>query len=160
MSPLRDGIDAGLNAKRQGHRPHRYPLDRGRGQRSGTRGEVEPDLPYGINLERIKDKSLSELLANDKIDCAIIARPPTCFLENHPDIVRLFPDYIEMKEIYFKETGVWPIMHILAMKQSVHDEYPWVARNLYNAFLESKEQTILRILDPAISRYPLPWLAT
>ena len=126
----------------------------------GREEKVELNLPDGINLERIKDKSLSELLANGEIDCAIIARPPTCFLENHPDIVRLFPDYIKMEEIYYKDTGVWPIMHILAMKRSVHDEHPWVARNLYNAFLESKEQSVSRLLDPAISRYPLPWLAT
>ena len=65
-----------------------------------------------------------------------------------------------MEEVYFKETGVWPIMHILAMKRSIHDQHPWVARNLYNAFLESKEQSVSRLLDPAISRYPLPWLAT
>ena len=110
--------------------------------------------------ERIKDKSLSELLANGEIDCAIIARPPTCFLKNHPDIVRLFPDYIKMEEIYYKETGVWPIMHILAMKRSVHDEHPWVARNLYNAFLESKEQMSHGYLILQSLGTPLPWLAT
>lgn len=65
-----------------------------------------------------------------------------------------------MEEAYFKETGVWPIVHILAMKRSIHDKYPWVARNLYNVFLVSKDQSISRLLDPAISRYPLPWLAT
>ncbi len=126
----------------------------------GREEKVELNLPNGINLERIKDNSLSELLVNGEIDCAIIARPPRCFLQNHPDIVRLFPDYINMEEIYFKKTGVWPIMHILAMQRSVHDEHPWVARNLYNAFLQSKEQSVSRLLDPAISRYPLPWLST
>jgi 4,5-dihydroxyphthalate decarboxylase len=33
-----------------------------------------------------------------------------------------------------------------------------VARNLYNAFLESKNRSVERLLDPAVSRYPLPWL--
>ena len=87
----------------------------------GREEKVELNLPEGINLERIKDKSLSQLLACGEIDCAIIARPPTCFLENHPDIIRLFPDYVKMEEAYFEETGVWPIMHILAMKRSIHD---------------------------------------
>jgi|TARA_B110000305_G_scaffold89473_1_gene100878 4,5-dihydroxyphthalate decarboxylase len=126
----------------------------------GREEKVEINLPDGVNLERINDKSLSELLASGEIDCAIIARPPTCFLDGHPDIVRLFPDYIEREEVYFKETGIWPIMHIIAMKRAVHDAHPWVARNLYNAFLESKERSVSRLLDPAISRYPLPWLAT
>jgi 4,5-dihydroxyphthalate decarboxylase len=35
---------------------------------------------------------------------------------------------------------------------------PWIARNLYNAFGESKRRSLERILDPAVSRYPVPWL--
>ena len=31
---------------------------------------------------------------------------------------------------------------------------------LYNAFLESKRRSLERLLDPAVSRYPLPWLST
>ncbi len=74
--------------------------------------------------------------------------------------MRLFPNYLEMEEEYFEQTKVWPIMHIIAMKRSILDEHPWVARNLYNAFLESKRRSIERILDPAVSRYPVPWLTT
>ena len=51
-------------------------------------------------------------------------------------------------------------MHIIAVQRHVIDENPWVARNLYNAFLESKRRSLERLLDPAVSRYPLPWLST
>ena len=61
----------------------------------GREEKVELNLPEGINLERIRDKSLSQLLACGEIGCAIIARPPTCFLENHPDRIGLFPDYVK-----------------------------------------------------------------
>jgi 4,5-dihydroxyphthalate decarboxylase len=127
---------------------------------AGREEKVEITLPEGVNLTRVSDKSLSEMLASGEIDCAIIARPPTCFLEGHPDIVRLFPDYLEMEEEYYACTKVWPIMHIIAMKKSVVEEHPWVPRNLYNGFLESKRRSIERLMDPAVSRYPLPWLAT
>ena len=53
-------------------------------------------------------------------------------------MVRLFPDYLEMEEAYYARTKVWPIMHIIAMRRAIVDEHPWAARNLYNAFLESK----------------------
>ena len=43
--------------------------------------KVELNLPEGVKLTRVADKSLSEMLASGEIDCAIIARPPTCFLE-------------------------------------------------------------------------------
>jgi 4,5-dihydroxyphthalate decarboxylase len=65
-----------------------------------------------------------------------------------------------MEENYYARTGVWPIMHIIAMQKRVLDEHPWAARNLYNAFLESKRRSVERLMDPAVSRYPLPWLPT
>jgi 4,5-dihydroxyphthalate decarboxylase len=124
----------------------------------GREEKVELNLPAGVHLTRVKDRSLSDLLAAHEIDCAIIARPPTCFLEGHPDVVRLYPDYLPMEEEYYTRTRVWPIMHIIAMKRSIVERHPWVARNLYNAFLESKRHALARILDPAVSRYPVPWL--
>jgi 4,5-dihydroxyphthalate decarboxylase len=127
---------------------------------AGRVEKFELDLPEGVRLTRVADRSLSELLAAGDIDCAIIARPPTCFLEGHPDVVRLFPDHLEREEEYYTRTGVWPIMHIIAMQRRVLEEDPWVARNLYNAFLESKRHSVERLLDPAVSRYPLPWLPT
>jgi len=122
--------------------------------------KVELSLPGDVELSRVAHKSLSEMLASGEIDCAIIARPPTCFLEGHPDVARLFPDYLEMEEEYFERTKVWPIMHIIAMQKHILDENPWVARNLYNAFDESKRRSVERMLDPAVSRYPLAWVPT
>ena len=127
---------------------------------SGRIEKVDLDLPEGVKLTRVGDKSLSEMLASGEIDCAIIARPPTCFLEGDPNVERLFPDYLEMEEEYYKRTSIWPIMHIIALKKHLLDDNPWIARNLYNAFEESKNRSLERLLDPAVSRYPLPWLAT
>jgi 4,5-dihydroxyphthalate decarboxylase len=122
--------------------------------------KVELDLPKGVMLTRVADKSLSDMIAAGEIDCALIARPPNSFLQGHPDVVRLFPNYLEMEESYYARTKVWPIMHIITIKTAVLDEHPWVARNLYNAFLESKRRSVERLLDPAVSRYPLAWLPT
>jgi len=127
---------------------------------AGRIEKVELSLPKGVKLTRVPDKSLSDMLAAGEIDCAIIARPPTCFLQGHPDVERLYPNFLEMEEIYYAKTKVWPIMHIIAMQKRLLDDNPWIARNLYNAFLESKRRSLERLLDPAVSRYPLPWLPT
>lgn len=126
----------------------------------GRAEKVELNLPEGLKLTRVSDKSLSEMLASGEIDCAIIARPPTCFLEGHPDVVRLYPDYLGMEEDYYARTKVWPIMHIIAVQKHIIDENPWIARNLMNAFQESKRRSLERLFDPAVSRYPLAWLPT
>lgn len=120
--------------------------------------KVDLQLPDGVQIERIADKSLSEMLVAGEIDCAIIARPPTCFLEEDPRVERLVPDFQEREEDYYRTTGVWPIMHVIAMKKRIVDANPWVARNLYNAFEESKRRSLERLFDPAVSRYPLAWL--
>jgi len=127
---------------------------------AGRAEKVELNLPKGIKLTRVVDKTLSDMLAAGEIDCAIVARPPACFLEGHPDVARLYPNFLEMEEIYFAKTKVWPIMHIIAVQTRVLKDNPWIARNLYNAFLDSKRRSLERLFDPAVSRYPLPWLPT
>jgi 4,5-dihydroxyphthalate decarboxylase len=127
---------------------------------AGRIEKVELNLPKGVAIERIADESLSDMLARGTIDCAIIARPPDCFRNGHPDVARLFPDFWGMEEAYYERTKVWPIMHIIALQKRVLDANPWIARNLYNAFLESKRRSVERLLDPAVSRYPIAWLPT
>jgi len=127
---------------------------------AGRVEKVELSLPPGVKLTRVADKSLSEMIASGEIDCALIARPPNSLLAGHPDVVRLFPNFHALEEQHFAKSKVFPIMHVIAVKREILDAYPWVARNLYNAFNESKRRSVERLLDPAVSRYPLPWLPT
>lgn len=65
---------------------------------AGRIEKVELNLPPGLTLTRVADRSLSDMLASGDIDCALIARPPDCFRQGHPDVARLYPDYWEMEE--------------------------------------------------------------
>ena len=105
----------------------------------GRTEKVELNLPKGVKLTRLDNKSLSEMVASGEIDCALVARPPDCFQKGHPDVARLFPNYLEMEEQYYARTKVWPIMHIIAIKRAILDQHPWVAGSLYNAFNEFEE---------------------
>jgi 4,5-dihydroxyphthalate decarboxylase len=127
---------------------------------AGRSEKVELSLPKGISLTSMPDKTLSGMIASGELDCVIIARPPNSFREKHPDVVRLFPDYEGLEQRYYEKTRVYPIMHVIAMRKSILEDKPWVARNLYNAFEESRRRSLERILDPAVSRYPVPWLTS
>ena len=98
------------------------------------------------------------MLARGELDCALVARPPDCFLKGHPDVVRLFPDFQQMEEQYYARTKIWPIMHVIAIKKQILEQHPWVAGSLYNAFNESKNRALGRMFEQSVSRYPLPWL--
>ena len=39
---------------------------------------------------------------------------------------------------YFKKTGVFPIMHTVAIRTEIHRDNPWVARSLYDAFEQAR----------------------
>jgi 4,5-dihydroxyphthalate decarboxylase len=127
-------------------------------EQAGRIEKVDLTLPKSVRLERIADRTLSDMLASGEIDAAMIAREPSCFKKGHPDVARLFPDFRAAELEYYKKTKIFPIMHIIAMKRSVLAEHPWVARNLFNAFEESKRNSLSRINDNAISSYPVPWL--
>jgi len=127
---------------------------------AGRTEKVELSLPKGVKLTRRDDATLSDMLAKGEIDCALVARPPDCFVKGHPDVVRLFPDFLDMEEKYYARTKVWPIMHVIAIKRSILDQYPWVAGSLYNAFNLSKNRAHARMFEQSVSRYPLPWLTT
>ena len=126
----------------------------------GRTEKVELNLPEGVKLARVDNNSLSNMVASGELDCALVARPPDCFQKGHPDVARLFPNYLEMEEQYYTRTKIWPIMHVIAIKRAILDQHPWIAGSLYNAFNESKNRALSRMFEQSVSRYPLPWLTT
>lgn len=127
-------------------------------EQPGRIEKVELNLPQGLRLTPVADKSLSDMLINGELDAIMTARAPRVFQRKHPNIARLFPNYQDMEEEYFARTKVFPIMHIVAMRREILAKNPWIARNLYNAFDASKNNSMERALDISVSRYPFPWL--
>ncbi len=115
------------------------------------------NLPEGVNYTQVADKSLVEMLLSGEIDCMISAHPPHEFEIDNSGITRLMPDYRELEEEYFRETGIYPIMHTIAIKRDVYEEYPWIARNLMTAFEEARDLSVARLTSVTASQIPVPW---
>ena len=97
------------------------------------------------------------MLVSGEIDAALSAHPPTCFEHGHPNVVLMFPDYLEIEQAYVKKTGIFPIMHAVAIKREIVERNPWVAANLMAAFEEAKRRSIARVLNNTSSAVPIPW---
>ena len=123
---------------------------------AGRVEKVKLKLPPGVRLTPVPEKSLSEMLVSGEIDAAFTAHPPNCFLEAHPNIRRLFENFVEVEKQYIRETGIFPIMHIVAIRKELVDRNPWIAMNLFTAFEEAKNRSLQRALFVG-SRYPIPW---
>lgn len=125
-------------------------------EEAGRDEKVELNLPNGLRLTPMPDKTLSGMLASGEVDAVMVARQPKVFLQKHPDVARLFPDYLAAERQYFAASGVYPIMHVMAMRKDVLRQNPWLARNLYHAFEASRRRCIQRLRDSSESLYPLP----
>ncbi len=102
-------------------------------------------------------KSLSDLLAAGEIDAIIGSNLPRS-LKRHPDVVRLFPDYRAREKEYFGRTGIFPIMHLIVIRNDVYEQSPFVATSLYDAFCAAKDVAREKMRFSGTLRYMLPWL--
>jgi 4,5-dihydroxyphthalate decarboxylase len=49
-------------------------------------------------------------------------------------------------------------MHLVAIKKSIYEKYPFVATSLFNAFQRAKEIALERMYNQRALRYMMPWL--
>jgi 4,5-dihydroxyphthalate decarboxylase len=103
------------------------------------------------------NKSLDDLIQEGAIDATMGTSMPESFRTN-PNVARLFPNFVELEKEYYKRTKIYPIMHLVAIKKSIYEKYPFVATSLFNAFQRAKEIALTRMYNERALRYMLPWL--
>ena len=120
---------------------------------------VPLDLPDDIHLEFIpEDKTLEGMLADGELDALFATYIPNLFLSGSPTIARLFPNFKEVEQDYYRRTGIFPIMHTVVIREDVHREHPWVATSLYEAFSQAKDLAIGGLYDTDALALTLPFL--
>lgn len=55
---------------------------------------------------------------------------------DYPD---LFPNAEELEREYYQRTGIYPMHGTVVVKDAVLEQHPWVARSLFDAFSQAKE---------------------
>jgi 4,5-dihydroxyphthalate decarboxylase len=83
-----------------------------------------------------KDKTLAQLLVNGDIAAAIGIEP------NHPDIVPLIPDALDQCLLQLRSTGLYPINHLIVIRDDLIAAHPGLATDIFNAFAESKRRYV------------------
>jgi len=125
---------------------------------AGRTEKVDLTLPDGLKLVRVNDKTLSAMMVSGELDAVFAASTPSPYRAGNKNVARLFEDYRTEEEKYFERTGIFPIMHVIAMRRDILNEFPWLARNLYLAFEESRKRAMERLFEGGVSRYPVPWM--
>jgi len=118
--------------------------------------DVQVTLPPDIKVRRLSDnESIETMLADGKLDAVFHSDLIKPFLAKDPRVARLFPDPKAEEVAYFKKTGIFPIMHVMGIRQSIAEQHPWLAVNLFKAFNEAKSLAMKRMQNPRI--VPLAW---
>lgn len=127
---------------------------------AGRKEKVKLSIPSDINYQSRGDKSLTQLLLDGEIDAIFSARPPKPMTDKDGTIKRLLENPEKVEREYFARSKIFPIMHVVAMKQSILSENPWIATNLMAAFEKAKNNSLERACDVTASYMPIPWLPT
>lgn len=117
---------------------------------------VEFDPPPGVKINRLgRGESIEALLATGELDAVLHPDRIKPIRDKDPRVAQLFPDFKAEEIAYFRKTGLFPIMHLLAVRRELADRHPWVATSLLKAFNASKAIAMKRMENARI--VPLVW---
>ena len=125
---------------------------------SGLVSGYENLVPDGLNVKTgSPDKDESDLLESGEVDALFHALQPRAFIEGDPMVGRLFPDSRAAEQAYFKKTGIFPIMHAVAIRKSLLEEHPWLAQATFDAYSKAKQLTYRKMIEMGWAFDALPW---
>ena len=117
--------------------------------------------PANVRITPIaSDKTLNGMLVAGEIDAMIAPRIPSAFREGHPDVVRLFPNYMAEEIAYYRKTKIFPPMHVVAIRREIYEKNRWIAQSLYQAFIKALECCSYKSMWDGHLRYSLPFPAS
>ena len=131
--------------------------------KSSDKGTLNPGFakyyfPDGFPLEQGPPGiDESELLLSGGCDALVTAITPRAYIDGDTKIRRLFPDIKSTEQRYFRETGLFPIMHVVAVRRDAAKEKPWLPAAVFKMYSEAKQIAYENLATTTVLRTTLPW---
>jgi 4,5-dihydroxyphthalate decarboxylase len=126
---------------------------------SGKASGQENFIPPGLDVSQgPAGKDESDLLEFGEVDALFHAVEPRAYVEGHPKIGRLFGDYRQTEQAYFSNTGIFPIMHAIAIRNDVAKAHPWLPTAVFKAFTDAKKVMYSALKKMGWATISLPWI--
>lgn len=149
----------GLLADQYGVKASGIKWVRGGIEEPGRIEKAQVSLPPGVEIEDISPtQTLSEMLLNGEIDGFMGPRAPTAFLRGGSGLRWLFDSPSEEAKLYYEQTRVFPIMHLIGVRRSLAEQHPWLPIALFKAFQQSKHVALAQLADTSASKVSLPFV--
>jgi 4,5-dihydroxyphthalate decarboxylase len=120
-----------------------------------SKDEAVPIKPIdGVRMQILKPgQKIGAMLEKGEIDALMVPHPPKEALRGGGNIRRLFTDPKTEETKYFRKNGYYPIMHVVAFKDQVLAQNPWLARSVMEVFDRAKAACVEYYDDPNWSRF-------
>jgi 4,5-dihydroxyphthalate decarboxylase len=129
---------------------------RGGIEHAGRPEKITIKLPKGVRMDSAPEgKTISELLAEGKIDGFIAPRPPAILNKN---IGWLFRDPVAAAKDYYKRTKIFPIMHLIGVRRTLAKKHPWLPAAVLKAFEQSKAAAMAHLWDTSATKVTMPFI--
>jgi 4,5-dihydroxyphthalate decarboxylase len=116
---------------------------------------VSIKAPATLRIDDIeRGQTLDGLLERGELDAVAVTSPPRGFNAGSPLIRRLFPDARAVEADYYRQTKIFPIMHLVVIRRTVYEQHPSIAAALALAFQKAKQKAYDRLAERLS---PMPW---
>jgi 4,5-dihydroxyphthalate decarboxylase len=102
--------------------------------------------PAGVRVNQIPPStSMGEMLVRGELDGALHYLQEKNLVDRSTVDVSgvtryLFPDPAAEGRRFYAKTGLFPINHTVVVRRALLERHPWIALNLYSAFVAAKEE--------------------
>ena len=109
--------------------------------------------PAGVSMDYIpEDESIGSRLTDGRLDAAIVYEPALLFNDEPTTVDRspvslppsvatwMFPDRVAESTRRLAEVGYVPANHCIVVRRSLVERYPWLALNLFDSLVRSKQR--------------------
>jgi 4,5-dihydroxyphthalate decarboxylase len=128
---------------------------------AGIAGKVskqESMIPEGLKVTKGPEgKDESDLLVDGDVDALFHAAEPRAYVQGHPNVARLFSDYRQTERDYYRKTGIFPIMHAVAIRNSLVEKNPWLPEAVFDAYSQAKQLMYNDLRKMGWATISLPW---
>jgi 4,5-dihydroxyphthalate decarboxylase len=121
----------------------------------GSRYQLPDDFPLVSGPVGVDE---SELLLSGGCDALITPITPLAFMEGNPKIRQLFSPLKAAEQDYYRDTGLFPIMHVVAVRADVAKEVPWLPAEVFRMYSEAKQVAYANLATTTVLRTSLPWV--
>jgi len=104
-------------------------------------------------------KDESELLLSGEVVALFHAAEPKAYVQGNPLVKRLFEDARTTERAYYNKTGIFPIMHAVAIKTELIEKHPWLPKAIFEAYSKAKSQHYKELKKVGWAYSSLPWFS-